>query len=236
MIPNSRYFPTSLQERAAWFNNLYNQFQTVAVSLGFVAADVTKVENDNNVVQFVASVALGLDAYKDAAKQFRVIITEGSVGEPTPAFPANPGFVAPTAVPTGIFERLDDLVKRIRVAPAYTNEIGALLGILPTQTSGPQVPEVDLQPSLKTVSLPGSVVQVKFVRGNTNGVVIETRIDNSETWSDAGKFYNSPATLVIPANTQNLPRSVQVRARFVDKDTPVGQFSDIVTTTTNPAG
>lgn len=91
-----------------------------------------------------------------------------------------------------------------------------------------------MQPALKTVSLPGSVVQVKFVRGTTDGVVLETKVDNADTWSDAGRFFSSPAELVIPQNAQNLPRAVQVRARFVEGNSPVGQFSDIVTTATQP--
>ncbi len=236
MIPNNRYFPTSLQERVAWYANFKTQFTIVATSLGFVAADVTAVTADNAVMQSLGLVAVELEAYKDAARQYRIVITEGNIGDPTPEFPEAPQYAAPGGVATGIFERLDNLVKRIRVAPAYTPEIGALLGILPTQTSGPQVPEVDLQPTLKTVSLPGSVVQVRFVRGNMTAVAVETKIDNADTWSDAGKFYSSPAELVIPQNAQGLPRSVQVRARYVDKNTPVGQFSDIVTTATQPTG
>ncbi len=236
MIPNNRYFPTSLQERAAWCANFAAQFADNATSLGFTAGDATANTADCTLVVNVAAIVVQLDAYAAAVRQFRLIVTESAIGDPTPAFPDAPSYSSPSGPATGVFERIDNLVKRIRVAPAYTNEIGALLGILPTQTSGPQVPEVDLQPSLKAVTLPGSVVQVKFVRGNTDGVVLETKIDNADTWSDAGKFVKSPAELVIPQNAQNLPRSVQVRARFLDGNTPVGQLSDIVTTATQPAG
>lgn len=233
MIPSSRWFPTTLQERAAWFNNLYNQFLVVAASLGFTVAEVTAVENDNNMMQFVASSALAIDAYDEAARQFRLNVTEGDIGDPTPAFPANPGFVPPTAVPTGIYERLDNLVKRIRVAPNYTPEIGALLGIIPQSPSRP-APE-NMQPELTVTTLPGSIVQVKFVRGASNGIVIETNLDNSGTWTNLGIHPASPAVLTIPENAQNLPRAVQIRARYVEGNSPVGQFSDISTVATQPA-
>lgn len=232
MTPSDRWFPTSLQNRAAWFNNFYNQFQVVSTSLGFTAADVTAVENDNNMMQFIASTALAIDAYKEATRQFRIRVSEGQIGDPTPAFPANPGFVPPTAVATGIFERLDTLVKRIRVSPTYTSEIGALLGIIPASPSRP-APEA-MQPELKVTTLPGSVVQVKFVRGESNGIFVETKLDNSETWSSVGIFPSSPAVIVVPQTPQNLPRSVQIRARYVEGNSPVGQFSDIVTTATQP--
>ena len=64
--------------------------------------------------------------------QYRKIITEGDIGDPTPEFPANPAFALPVVQPTGIFERLNNLVERIRVAPNYTAETGALLGIIPS--------------------------------------------------------------------------------------------------------
>ena len=71
--------------------------------------------------------------------------------------------------------------------------------------------------------------------GLTNGIVVETKIDNSETWSSVGIFPTSPAIVVVPQNPQNLPRSVQIRARYVEGNSPVGQFSDIVTTATQPS-
>ena len=134
---------------------------------------------------------------------------------------------------TGIFERLDDLVKQIRVATNYTPEIGGLLGIIPAV--GPNIPVGDLQPSLKATTLPGSVEQVNFVRGNSDGIAVEMKIDKAASWSNAGLFPRSPVELVIPDGPENLPRAVQIRARYLDGNTPVGQFSDVITTATQPS-
>lgn len=233
MKPSSRWFPLSLQDRAAWHANWTANIAVVGASLGLTPAEITSIEDDNTVVQFVASSAVELDAYRSAVQQYRTIITEGDIGSATPAFPAAIALALPEVVATGIWERLDNYVKRIRVAPAYTDEIGALLGILPSEP-GP-TPENDMVPTLTPTSLPNSLLQVKFVRGNTDGIVVETKIDNAETWSEAGRFVKSPANLVIPENPTNLPRSVQIRARYVDGDTPVGQFSPIVTAATQPS-
>ena len=130
MIPSPRWFPTSLQDRAAWYQNFQTQFAAVAVSFGFTAGDISIVDKDNQIMQFLADTIVQLEAYKKAVGQFREIITEGDIGDPTPAFPANPAFALPVEQPTGIFERLVDLVERIKAAPAYTNETGALLGII----------------------------------------------------------------------------------------------------------
>lgn len=69
----------------------------------------------------------------------------------------------------------------------------------------------------------------------TNGVVFETKIDNAASWSDAGRFYASPADLHIPENPSGLPRSVQIRARYVEGDEPVGLYSAVDTVSTTPA-
>ena len=83
--------------------------------------------------------------------------------------------------------------------------------------------------------MPGSVVNVSFKKKFTNGIAVEIKVDNAATWSDAGKHWASPAQLVIPENAQNLPRSVQVRARYVEGNTAVGQYSQTATVATQPA-
>ena len=229
---SNSWFPTSLQERAAWFHNFSNQFGVVGISLGFTAEEIAALEDDSQVFEFLAGATKSIDMFVDAFRQYRLVLTEGNIGEPSPSYPPNPAFAGiPCA--TGIFERLDRIVKRVRTAPAYTPEIGALLGIIPS-VPGPQ-PEAEIKPTLTAVSMPGSVVNVKFVRGSTAGIAVEVKVDNAETWSEAGRFYKSPAALVIPENPSKLPRSVQIRARYVDGNTAVGQYSAAVTTATQPA-
>lgn len=186
------------------------------------------------MVQFIAEATVGIDAYKKAAREFRISLTEGAIGDPAPVFRANPAYVPPAAAVAGLFQRLDELVKRIRVAPNYTPEIGALLGIVPQSPSRPAPGTV--QPMLKVETLPGSIVNVAFKRGFSDGVSVEIKVDNATTWSDAGRFFKSPAQLTIPENPQNLPRSVQIRARYVEGDTPVGQYSPVDIVSTQPAG
>ena len=83
------------------------------------------------MVQFLKNVAV------ESVMMMRYCLTASAnasraIGDPTPAFPANPAFALPEVVPTGIYQRLIELVDRIRSAPAYTDEIGALLGIIPS--------------------------------------------------------------------------------------------------------
>jgi len=228
---NPRFFPGSLQEQAAWYSNFSIQFALVAAVLG-LADEMRSVTADAAVIQKLANVAVQLKAYRNAVLQFRTTILTGSLGAPVPEFPALPSYGTPEVVSVGMFERLDILIKKIRLSAAYTEEIGALLGIIPANRPVP--PPADLQPDIKIAALPGSSVQVSFKRYNTNGVVIQTKLDKAEDWTDSGRYYTSPINLDIPQNPTGLPRAVAVRARYIDGNTAVGQFSPVVSTSTQP--
>ncbi|MBK9152797.1 MAG: hypothetical protein IPM25_00940 [Chloracidobacterium sp.] len=233
MVPSSRWFPTTLQDRAAWFQNFNTQFASLHIALGFTAGDATTVSDDNDMMQFIAEAAVAVDAFSDAMRTFRKQVTEGTAGGPVPTVPGYTSPGTPADVGAGIYERLDNLVKRIRLSPTYNEEEGALLGIVPVSPSGPVIE--DVPPKIKAAAYPGSQVQVKFIKGDSSGVVIETKLDNSETWNSVGNYSNSPVFLNIPTNPENLPRAVQVRARYLEHNTPVGQYSDIVVLSTLPA-
>ena len=232
MIPSSKWFPSSLGDRADWYANFNTQLGigTMGTSLGLSAADMTTIGDDNSVMQFLSNSAAYFEAYMDGVREYRKTITEGKIGDAPPVFPTfvSPGTV--TAVPTGIFERLDQFVKRIRASPAYTPETGALLAIIPQK--GDDLVESELKPALKASAMPGNVVEIEFVRGKTAGINIETNIDGAG-WTFAAFKANSPATLNIPNGTGN-PHSVQLRARYVLKDEPVGLNSDTVNVVTTP--
>ncbi len=233
MVPSPLWFPTSIGGRADFYSNFAVQFALIALGLGFTAADVTAVQADNNLMQFLRNAALQMDAVIAAARQFRKVITEGVVGAPTPNWPAQfAGSPADPPPDTGVFQRLDELVKQIRSSKNYTPETGALLGIIPAK-SDPIAPD-ELKPELSVMALPGNIVQVHFKRGTTNGVDLQIQLDNDVVWNNQGRFVQSPAEISVPENPQNLPRAVQVRGRYFQGNTAVGQFSDVDVVATTP--
>ena len=119
----------------------------MAASLGFTPAEVTSLTQDNADFQSIAATTVALDTFAAAVREYRINLTEGKIGDPQPVFPAGSFTAPPNNGPAGLFERLDDLVKRIRVAPAYTPETGAALGIIPSTPTGP-LPG-DLKPVIK---------------------------------------------------------------------------------------
>lgn len=230
-IPSSKYFPSSLQDRAAWYDNFNTQMQALGLTFGFVAGDLTDLDHDNMDMQFLATSAVTMEAYDDAVRTYRRVITEGNIGDPAPTFPADISLSLPKSIATGMFERLDNMVKRIRVAPNYTPETGALLGIA---TSGGGGQPIDAFPPKLTAAVdPGNIVEVKFTKGPSDGIYIETNVDNGG-WTFTEKAVKSPAVFSVAANTDNTPRGVEIRARFLDGNIAVGDWSDVVTVQTIP--
>jgi hypothetical protein len=232
MIPSRTWFPSSLQERAAWYNAFSTNLAAVSTSLGLTAADMTNVTQDTQNVTFLASAAMMIDAYTEAVRQYRIVFTEGSIGEPTPAFPTlEPLEVVNPLQPTGAFERLDNLVKRIRAAPTYTPEIGALLGIIPSTPT----PPAELKPVIKASdSLGDYQYEVNVTRLGMPAFKVQIQRGGSMTWEDAGFATNNPATLSITPTTPDQPERIMVRAILLKNNEPIGVPSDPTYVTVNP--
>lgn len=233
IIPSRRWFPLSPAARAAWFMNFFVQFSTVATSLGFKADDITAVDNDNQVMQFLADTDVQIDAYKEAVRQYRIGITELEIGKKTPAFPANPTFALPVVVPAGIFERLNDLVARIRVAPNYTDEIGALLGILPTKTDKPS-PDTLKPVATAVAEFAGYKFTVHATRMGMPAYKVQIRRMDSDAWQDAGTSMTSDIEITVTPTVPGKPERLQMRVILMNKNQFVGEPSDAVYVTVNP--
>lgn len=230
-VPSSTYYPRSMQERKAWCINFNTIFQAEATGLGFSAAE--KAEMDDDIGDFIhlAETQMALDNFATAFRQFRISFTEDPVGTPQPDFPLENFTAPPNGQPAGFYQRLIQTVERIRAHPSYTDELGANLGIRP---SAPE-PEglEDQSPSFKAKAAPGNVVIVEFTRGKSNGLLIERQIDAETDWVFVDKFNRSPGQFQVPPNGA-LPRAVRLRARFLEGNSPVGNWSNTVNLVTVP--
>jgi hypothetical protein len=184
-------------------------------------------------MQFLATADTQLKAYQDAVRQYRILMTEGDVGDPVVAFPSLPTYGTPTGVPRGLFERLDSIVKRARVTPAYTEEIGALLGIIPVTPSRP-LPE-DLKPAIvASPSLGGYTFDLNVTRMGMTAFKVQIQRSGASTWQDVAYTTGNPAVVTVTPTTPGDPERILVRAWLMDKQTPVGIPSDPTFVTVNP--
>jgi hypothetical protein len=235
-IPSRTWFDTNMADRAAWYQNFATNLATVGASLGLTAAEIASVEDDNTAMQDMAAAMVALDAYVSAVRQYRITVTEGNVGDPTPAFPAAIDPTPSELRPTGIYQRLIELVERIRAAPAYTDEIGALLGIIPSPSvPGPNIPDVDLKPVIKVSQSVGDYkFDVNVTRLGQDSFKIQIQRSGESTWTDAAFATKNPCHVTVTPTTPGQPERILVRAILLSGNDPVGIPSDPVYVTVNP--
>ena len=184
-------------------------------------------------MESIAGTTLLLEAFAAAVPEFRISVTEGNVGDPQPVFPSE-SFAAPVNdVPAGMFQRLIELVERIRTAPAYTDEMGAALGIIPQPP--PASNPGDLKPVVKASE---SFSQYKFTvnvaRLGMPQFKVQLQRNGAGTWQDVAFGTSNPIEVTVTPTTPGEPERVLVRAVLLQKNEPVGQPSDPTFVTVNP--
>lgn len=232
MIPSHKWFPRNLVEQARWMRNFAAQIAIIGLSLGLSAEDIEIIVADAEAFSWLVANQAQIDSYERAARQYRKHVSQGKRNSSLSAFPQPPAATAPPGITPGIFERLDRYVRLIRVASKFTPEIAALLGIVPAKLAKVNLAAEKPDPSLRAIT--GNVVEVHFVRGTASGIAVQFQLDNSKDWQDGGRYRRSPAKLAIASGPDNLPRAVRVRARYLDGNDPVGQYSDVDTISTIP--
>src|SRR4051812_40206361 len=145
-ILSNTYFPGSQQDRAAWMDNFVANLGPIATALGVTPAEVAALVLDNEDYQSISQTTVALETFRSAVREYRLSLTESPIGSPQPMFPFS-NFDGPqNNRPAGLFQRVAELIERIRAAPAYTDEIGASLGIMPAQTNG--ISPSDVKPAM----------------------------------------------------------------------------------------
>ena len=228
--------PRTDNELMVWLNNFSTAFATHAVALGFTTAEVNSVNADTAMLSFLVGDLLpNFKSSLKACSTYKERIIFGSLGSPGGPPPAAPTTAtAPATVPPGMLTRLRNLVQRIRLAPAYTEEIGLALGIDEPAGGGPSAPNAMPKPTLKARSSGPGTVQVDFSKEKFDGVVIESRRAGEDGWQSLGIDNYSPYIDDRPPLEAGKPERREYRARYLLRDQASGEWSDIVTATFVP--
>jgi hypothetical protein len=228
--------PRTDTELALWLNNFSTSFAAYATALGFNEADVNSVRADAAMLNYI----LGdlLPTYKSALQSrtsFKNLLVSGPAGGAGVALPLPPATgTAPAIVPAGIVPRLRNLVQRIELSPGYTEEIGLDLGISEPEGGGPSASASPPKPSVKARSNGPGTVQVDFSKEKFDGVLVESMREGDEGWQSLGLDSYSPYIDDRPPKVAGKPETRQYRVRYMLRDQPAGEWSDIVTTTFVP--
>lgn len=225
MRPDQRWFPTSRAESVAWFHNFATVFSDIGASLGFSQAEIDSVNADNAIVKASANAIASVKAFERAVIAFERVALSGKSTGLTPNFPVFPDLAMPPMVPAGVFERLERLVRRIRLAHGYNEEVGVQLGIIPSRPRTPDLGENIPKFEIST-SGDGYAFSVKAAKRGFTGFRVEYRRNSSDVWESSTTFTRSPAKINVIPSTPGDPELLHVRIRMVKGNDPVGKYSD----------
>lgn len=227
--------PRSDAELVIWFGNFTRNLNTYAARLGFTPAETAEVQADRAMLEYlIADLVPSFQAGLQARTAYKNLLKNGPLGAPGGDPPAAPIVNAPPAtVAPGIMPRLRKVIQRIKASPNYTEDIGRELDIVGTETNTPD-DEATAKPTAKAVALPGSEVRVDFNKRSFDGVLIESRRAGEEGWTHLGTDNYSPYTDARPPLQSGRAESREYRLRFLLRDDAVGEWSDIITVSTQP--
>jgi len=227
--------PRADADLALWFTNFSTSFEAHAAALGFAEADVNSVKADAAMVNFL--VGDFIPTYKSAFQartSFKNRVINGAAGAAAVAVPGPPATgPVPAAVAPGVVARLRVLVQRIQLSPGYTEAAGIELGIAGPESGG-SASDTPPKPALKARSNGPGTVQVDFTKERYDGVYIESRRVGEAEWQSLGLDSYSPYIDDRPPAEAGKPEARQYRARYMLRDQPTGEWSDIVTATFVP--
>lgn len=233
--PSPLWYPTSLQEQAAWHIVFNDQAQATGLIYGLTQDEIDQIKLDKDMVVFLAAAINTLDNYDEAIRAFRKDVMESSVDGGTPTFPSNISFTATVGVPRGIWERVIKYADRIKASSGYTIAVGESYGIVPS-TPTPISPTL-VQPEVQLTAA---------AHGFLYSVLVSKR-EESDSWqifqrnAGDGGPYQMAATgtgksidITYSPTDPEKPVQLEVYVQLRKNNENYGQPSEINLVTVNP--
>lgn len=225
-------FPSKDADLVIWLNQFARAFDKHAAALGFTRAEVISIANDAAMFAYLVNVEL--PAYEMALAMrttYMNLIKDGETEESNQAMPSPPpATIPPVAVEPGILPRLRRMVQRIQALPSYSDELGEEFGFL--HGTRELRPEAEIaKPSGRAIGQPDSEVRVEFTKSAFDGVLIESRRTGQDEWRRLAIDNFSPYVDSRPLFKSGRPEVREYRMRFLMRDEPVGEWSDILVAT-----
>lgn len=225
-MPKSSYIKRRDEEFSAQLTQFKTNIPSYSATFGLSAGQVTSQAND---ADYYAYILARQDICSQCAQQWTAwkdICRDGGNAGTPPEEPTLPAVVA--AVPPGIEKRFRELVKFIKVHPAYNIAVGEALGIEGPVKTGP---DFSIFKPLLTLEISGGHV---IVRWSWQGY--SAFLDMIEIHVDRGSGYQLLTTDTTPGYTDTTPFPATAekwtyKAIFRVGDQRVGQWSDEVSIT-----
>ncbi|MEO5916118.1 MAG: hypothetical protein ABIS50_17915 [Luteolibacter sp.] len=220
--------PNNETDLVPWLTNFGPKLSNYAATLTLDPAEVTATQADIGYIVYLINVRVPSERQTLAATvEYKNFMKDGDAAAPLPA--TLPGTVAPPAYPAavvpGALVRLRKLVQNIKSRPGYTETIGQDLNIIVSgESAGP------VAPTLTLVSAVAGAVTFDWNKSGWTGVKIQCRT-NGGAWVDLGMDLYSPFVDTRPLAVAGQPENREYRACYLDGDTVMSTYSQVVQVT-----
>jgi hypothetical protein len=213
-----------MDSRALWHANFAAQIAALAAKYNISAAVLTQIAADNAWIQYWVQARHDADNLK---QQLTKYFNEISGSDPTLDPPAPIVFqlqgAAPAEVPPGIEYRTREIARQIKGMANYASADGELLGIVGGKETGGDL--TNLTPEFTLRTLANFELEATFKKQGMDALKFEVR-HKGGNWQMGAFLLTSPGTFAVVPAVANTAEQVEVRAIFLQKNNPVGNFSD----------
>lgn len=233
-MKRQNWYPSRMGDQTPWLENFRTKLAVHATTLALDAAKVTSVTADTRYIIYVLNQWLPAARTLSPSSTETIDILLDGTGASAMVLPT---FTAP-ALPTGVVSvlpgaltRVFDIIGEIKESDTYTDAIGQDLGII-----GAEDTATHASPTIKINVDAGDAcqcVKIGFVKHGHMGVHIESR-RNGGAWEFLGIDTESPYQDERPLLVAGTPEIREYRARFWDKGTANGEWTDVAKTTVAP--
>ncbi|MBX3294257.1 MAG: hypothetical protein KF762_00860 [Acidobacteria bacterium] len=217
------WLPKNRAARVTLFTNFQAKIEGYAATLGLTVPEVTRL-------LLICETFLTLDTYVENTKatmesliewRDRIYEDETDKNPPGPA-PTFGSYALPVGAFYGILDEFRRMVDQIKTRNGYTLEIGEDLMIVGNEV--PPTPE-NISPQLTLEARPNYGVRVAGQMKGMSAVRVEYRRKGGPSWTTAGVLTNLPSEITIAPQTPGEPESGHIRAIYLIKNTPEGDYS-----------
>jgi len=219
------FYPSGMDARAAWHLNFANNLPTFITKYAIGAPVAASANSDSDWMQAWVANRHAFDAAGQQLTSYFNTIAGKDSSAPAPVAFLYSLTGAVADVPPGIEKRVRDLARQIKGHAHYSEADGELLGIATPGGGGPNIPTVDSKPAIELKTRVAFEVGVKFRKLGMTGIRIEYRHQGGD-WLPGGSLFASPGTFHVAPNAPNTPEQIEVRAVYLQGNTPTGDYSD----------
>ena len=197
-MASREFLPRTEAGLLIWLQIFANKLSTYAATLGVAPAQVTQFQND------LTNATTALDKVQAAKTGLQSLVQTKD-----------------TAL-DAVTKRIRDTAVILKRHAAYTNAIGEDLGIVPAAPT-------HLAPEAKpqfTVTAFADKVRLDWVKGESDGVVVQCKRGNESGFTTLGRDTVSPYDDMRPNATPDTPETRTYRMRYLAVDEEVGDWSD----------